>query len=102
MASCWFRTSWRRSRSETFLRFAGRIVELAESVAWYAWLAVGAVMMGVGIWAMHFVGMLAYVLPTPVAYEIVPTALSVAPAVLAAAVALMHRGAARPSAPAAS
>jgi len=74
--------------SYTFLQFAGRIVELGQSVARYAWLAAGAVMMGVGIWAMHFVGMLAYVLPIPVAYEIVPTALSVAPAVLAAAVAL--------------
>ena len=45
-------------------------------------------MMGVGIWAMHFVGMLAYVLPIPVAYDIVPTALSVVPAIFAAAVAL--------------
>jgi PAS domain S-box-containing protein len=74
--------------SYTFLQFAGRIVELRQSVARFAWLAAGATMMGVGIWAMHFVGMLAYVLPIPVAYEIVPTALSVVPAVLAAAVAL--------------
>jgi PAS domain S-box-containing protein len=74
--------------SYTFLQFAGRIVELRQSVARFAWLAAGATMMGVGIWAMHFVGMLAYVLPIPVAYEIVPTALSVIPAILAAAVAL--------------
>src|SRR5215217_3108189 len=74
--------------SYTFLQFAGRIVELRQSVARFAWLAAGAIMMGVGIWAMHFVGMLAYVLPIPVAYDIVPTALSVVPAVLAAAVAL--------------
>jgi PAS domain S-box-containing protein len=74
--------------SYTFLQFAGRIIELRQSVARFAWLAAGAAMMGVGIWAMHFVGMLAYVLPIPVAYDIVPTALSVVPAVLAAAVAL--------------
>ena len=74
--------------SYTFLQFAGRIVELRQSVARFAWLAAGAAMMGVGIWAMHFVGMLAYVLPIPVAYDIVPTALSVVPAILAAAVAL--------------
>ena len=88
MASCWFRTSWRRSPATPSCSLPAEIVELGQSVARYAWLAAGAVMMGVGIWAMHFVGMLAYVLPIPVAYEIVPTALSVAPAVLAAAVAL--------------
>jgi len=74
--------------SYTFLQFAGRIVELRHSVARFAWLAAGAVMMGVGTWAMHFVGMLAYVLPIPVAYDVVPTALSVVPAILAAAIAL--------------
>jgi PAS domain S-box-containing protein len=74
--------------SYTFLQFAGRIIELRQSVARFAWLAAGAAMMGIGIWAMHFVGMLAYVLPIPVTYDIVPTALSVVPAILAAAVAL--------------
>jgi NO-binding membrane sensor protein with MHYT domain len=34
--------------SYTFLQFAGRIVELCHSVARFAWLAAGAVMMGVG------------------------------------------------------
>ncbi|MDP1911393.1 MAG: MHYT domain-containing protein [Hyphomicrobium sp.] len=74
--------------SYTFLQFAGRIVELRHSVARFAWLAAGAVMMGVGTWAMHFVGMLAYILPIPVSYDVVPTALSVVPAILAAAIAL--------------
>ncbi len=72
----------------TFLQFAARIVELRQSVMRFAWLGAGAVMMGVGTWAMHFVGMLAYVLPIPVAYEVLPTALSVVPAILAAAIAL--------------
>jgi PAS domain S-box-containing protein len=74
--------------SYTFLQFAGRIVELRQSVMRYAWLAAGAVIMGFGIWAMHFVGMMAYILPIPIAYDIIPTFLSVIPAVLAAAIAL--------------
>ncbi len=40
------------------------------------WLAGGAVAMGSGIWAMHFVGMLAFHLPTPLAYDLPLTALS--------------------------
>jgi NO-binding membrane sensor protein with MHYT domain len=74
--------------SYEFLQFASRIAELRQSVMRLAWLAAGAVMMGVGIWAMHFVGMLAYVLPIPIAYDFVSTAISVVPAVLAAAIAL--------------
>ncbi len=74
--------------SYAFLQFAGRIIDLRYSVVRFAWLGAGAVIMGGGIWAMHFVGMLAYILPIPVAYEIVPTALSVVPAILAAAIAL--------------
>ena len=74
--------------SYEFLQFASRIAELRHSVVRFAWLAAGAVMMGVGIWAMHFVGMLAYVLPIPIAYDFVSTAISVVPAILAAAIAL--------------
>lgn len=33
------------------------------------WLFGGAIAMGIGIWAMHFVGMLAYRLPIPVGYD---------------------------------
>jgi PAS domain S-box-containing protein len=74
--------------SYTFLQFASRIVELRHSVMRFAWLGAGAVMMGVGIWAMHFVGMLAYILPIRIAYDIIPTFLSVVPAILAATIAL--------------
>ncbi|MEP7380979.1 MAG: MHYT domain-containing protein [Gemmatimonadota bacterium] len=52
------------------------------------WLAVGALSMGIGIWAMHFVGMLSWHLPVPVAYDIVTTLVSVFPAIFASAVAL--------------
>jgi two-component system, sensor histidine kinase and response regulator len=34
-----------------------------------AWLSGGAVAMGLGIWAMHFKGMLAFHLPVPVEYH---------------------------------
>jgi len=34
------------------------------------WLAGGAVALGTGIWSMHFIGMLAYQLPIPMAYDL--------------------------------
>jgi diguanylate cyclase len=41
-----------------------------------AWLAAGAVSLGGGIWSMHFIGMLALMLPVPVRYDLSLTALS--------------------------
>ena len=46
------------------------------------WLAGGAVSMGIGIWSMHFIGMLAFRLPIPVAYDIPITLLSLLVAVV--------------------
>ncbi|HKU96097.1 MAG TPA: MHYT domain-containing protein [Vineibacter sp.] len=74
--------------SFAFLQFADRIVELRGSVLRVGWLVGGAVTMGSGIWAMHFVAMLAYVLPIPVSYDPVVTIVSMLPAMLAAGVAL--------------
>lgn len=71
-----------------FLRLAARIAELRQAPVRYLWLAGGALTMGLGIWAMHFVGMLAYRLPIPVSYDAFVTGLSAMPAVLASAVAL--------------
>ncbi|MGE4064290.1 MAG: MHYT domain-containing protein [Rhodospirillaceae bacterium] len=71
-----------------FLRLAARIAELVDSPARFVWLAGGALTMGLGVWAMHFVGMLAYRLPIPVSYDALVTAVSAIPAVLASAVAL--------------
>src|SRR5258708_35513331 len=62
--------------SYAFLQFATRIAELRDSGLRLSWLAIGAVAMGSGIWAMHFVGMLARILPIPVSYEPGITALS--------------------------
>ncbi|MDP3699302.1 MAG: PAS domain S-box protein [Hylemonella sp.] len=73
--------------SYTTLRLAYRLAWASRtSRPW--WIAGGAVAMGVGIWATHFVGMLALHLPVPVAYDPGLTALSVLPAILASAVAL--------------
>ncbi len=52
------------------------------------WLAVGALAMGIGIWAMHFVGMLSWHLPLPIAFDTATTLVSVLPAICASAIAL--------------
>src|ERR1700726_1095555 len=50
------------------LDLAGRVTAASGWVR-SAWLAGGATAMGIGIWAMHFVGMQAFMLPVPVAYH---------------------------------
>ena len=69
------------------LDLAGRVTA-ARGRARTAWLAGGAFAMGIGIWEMHFKGVLAFQLPIPVAYHwpTVVTAFTVA--VLASTVAL--------------
>jgi diguanylate cyclase (GGDEF)-like protein/PAS domain S-box-containing protein len=52
------------------------------------WLAVGGLCMGLGIWAMHFVGMLAFNLPCTSSYDTNITLLSMIPSVLACTLAL--------------
>src|SRR4051794_3951381 len=44
--------------------------------------------MGIGIWSMHFVGMLAFHLGVPLAYDVPATLFSLVPAVASAALAL--------------
>ncbi len=51
-------------------------------------LASGSLALGGGVWAMHFIGMLAFNLCTPVDYEFSKTLLSMVPSVLASWVAL--------------
>jgi methyl-accepting chemotaxis protein PixJ len=55
--------------SYTALDLAGR-VSAAHGRARIAWLGSGAVALGTGIWAMHFVAMLAFHSPVPIAYDI--------------------------------
>ncbi|HYC63572.1 MAG TPA: MHYT domain-containing protein, partial [Reyranellaceae bacterium] len=71
-----------------FLQFAELLSDIKNQALRAAWLAGGAFAMGCGIWAMHFVGMLAHTLPIPVSYDGFVTALSAVPAMLAAGVAL--------------
>ena len=53
--------------SYTALELAARITA-ARGAERLAWLAGGSVAMGVGIWSMHFIGMLAFHLPMPIRY----------------------------------
>jgi two-component system, sensor histidine kinase and response regulator len=52
------------------------------------WLSGGSLAMGTGIWAMHYIGMLAYSLPVEVRYDWPAVVASLIAAVLASAVAL--------------
>jgi PAS domain S-box-containing protein len=69
------------------LDLAGRVT---ATVGWTraAWLWGGAVAMGTGIWSMHYIGMLAYILPVPVAYHWPTVLLSLFAAIVASAIAL--------------
>ena len=69
------------------LDLAGR-VRSAEGATRFGWLIGGATVMGLGIWSMHFVAMLAFHLPTPIAYDPPRMLLSVAVAIGASLLAL--------------
>ncbi|WP_433583383.1 EAL domain-containing protein [Paenibacillus polymyxa] len=73
------------------LDLAGRVSQ-ASGMARNVWLTCGAVSMGLGIWSMHFVGMLAFVLPTQVSYSTGKVVLSVLLAIVASGVALNIAG----------
>jgi NO-binding membrane sensor protein with MHYT domain/CheY-like chemotaxis protein len=80
--------------SYTALELAARVTA-ARGPERVAWLAGGSVAMGVGIWSMHFVGMLAFHLPLPITYGRWLVLLSVVVAIGASALALFT--ASRPS-----
>jgi two-component system, sensor histidine kinase and response regulator len=69
------------------LDLAGRVTS-ARSLARAAWLTGGATAMGIGIWSMHYVGMLAFRLPVPVQYDWPTVLISLLAAILASAIAL--------------
>ena len=72
----------------TALLIAERIGVAESQRARHVWLAAGAFAMGSGIWAMHFVGMVAFTLPIAVNYDQTLTVLSMFPAIFASAAAL--------------
>jgi two-component system, sensor histidine kinase and response regulator len=70
------------------LSISSRMAGAASRRGRYAWASAGAMTMGGGIWAMHFIGMLAFSLPCGIRYDPVGTLLSMIPGILASGVAL--------------
>ena len=75
--------------SFTALDTAGRV---ASSQGWKArfWLAGGGTAMGIGVWSMHFIGMLAMKFPMPMHYSIGYTGVSLLLVIVASIVALQQ------------
>lgn len=69
------------------LDLAGRVTA-AQGHARFVWLMGGSAAMGIGIWSMHYVGMLAYSLPVQVLYDWPTVMVSLLAAMFASAVAL--------------
>src|SRR6266404_3935088 len=69
------------------LDLAGRVTA-AGGWTRAVWLLGGAGAMGTGIWSMHYIGMLAFILPIPVAYHWPTVLVSLLAAILASIVAL--------------
>ena len=73
--------------SYTALDLAGRVSEAKGRAARW-WLFGGSSAMGIGIWSMHFLGMLAFMLPMPMSYDPLITLLSLLIAIASSAFAL--------------
>jgi PAS domain S-box-containing protein len=69
------------------LDLAGRVTA-AGGWTRAVWLLGGAAAMGTGIWSMHYIGMLAFILPIPVAYHLPTVLRSLFAAILASVIAL--------------
>ena len=66
--------------SYTALDLGGHVAA-ARGLARRVWLVAAAITMGGGIWSMHFVAMLAFIMPIPMSYDIGLTALSLVVAI---------------------
>ena len=77
--------------SYTALSLASRVAVAGASQVRY-WLIGGAAAMGIGIWSMHFIGMMAFSLPIALRYNVAATLLSLAMAVLTSGGALWIAG----------
>ena len=75
------------SASYAALDLGGRVTA-ASGWARSTWLVAGATAMGIGIWSMHFTGMLAFRLAAPVSYNWPMVLVSLLVAILASAFAL--------------
>lgn len=83
--------------SYSALDLAGR-TSASEGRLRFIWIGTGASALGLGIWSMHYIGMLALTLPVRVLYDLPTVLLSLLAAVFASAVALffVSRAALRP------
>jgi NO-binding membrane sensor protein with MHYT domain len=70
------------------LTVVDRIIKVKNPLLKRKWLITGAIAMGCGIWAMHFIGMLSYTVPISVNYNIPMTIVSAIPAMLGSGIAL--------------
>ena len=73
--------------SYTALDLAGRIATARGRAVWM-WIGGGALSMGIGIWSMHFIGMLAFQLPIDLGFDVPITLVSLAVAILSSGLAL--------------
>ena len=73
--------------SYTALKLAARVAE-GDRSAGRMWLLGGAAAMGMGIWSMHFIGMLAYSVEIPLRYGIIKTVFSLVIAMITSGFAL--------------
>ena len=73
--------------SFTALRLASRVAE-SQGTAGRIWLLLGSISMGVGIWSMHFIGMMAFSIPIQLRYDIGITLLSLGVAIATSGFAL--------------
>ncbi|HUP97253.1 MAG TPA: EAL domain-containing protein [Usitatibacter sp.] len=75
--------------SYTALDLASRITASSGAAA-ASWLLGGAFAMGMGIWSMHFIGMLAFSLPIPMSYDVAITLASMGIAIIVSGFALYN------------
>jgi len=82
--------------SYTALSLAARVAAASPSLT-PVWLMGGSVTMGIGIWSMHFIGMMAFTLPIALRYDVGRTVASLLLAVITSACALWIAAGARMS-----
>jgi len=75
--------------SYSFVYFCERMSVQASGRFGLVWLVSGSAAAGMGVWSMHFIGMLAYRLPSGVSYNIMLLAVSMLLPMLAALAALL-------------
>ncbi len=69
--------------SLTALAHAQRMRESGGRTAWL-WMVAGSITLGLAVWSMHFIGMLAFHLPIPLTYDLRLTLFSIVPVIAAA------------------